>query len=41
MELTHDVVPCLDDNTQLSIEQYRGKLYEVTDSSWINHGRVN
>lgn len=29
MELSHDVVPYLDDNVQLSIEEYRGKLYEV------------
>ena len=29
IELSHDVVPYLDDNVQLSIEEYRGKLYEV------------
>lgn len=29
MELNYDVVPYLDDNVQLSIEEYRGKLYEV------------
>ena len=29
MELSSDIVPYLDDNIQLSIEEYRGKLYEV------------
>ena len=29
MELDRDVVPYLDDNVQLSIENYREKLYEV------------
>lgn len=28
-ELNRDVVPYLDDNIQLSIEEYRDKLYEV------------
>lgn len=30
MELNCEVVPYLDDNVQLSIEQYRDKLYEVS-----------
>jgi hypothetical protein len=30
MELNCKVVPYLDDNIQLSIEQYRDKLYEVS-----------
>ncbi len=30
MELNCDVVPYLDDNVQLSIEDYRGKLYEAS-----------
>ena len=29
LELNHDVVPYLDDNVQLTIEEYRDKLYEV------------
>ena len=28
-ELNRDIVPYLDDNVQLSIEEYRDKLYEV------------
>lgn len=30
LELSHDVVPYLDDNVQLTVEDYRGRLYEVS-----------
>ncbi len=29
MELNGDVIPYLDDNIQLTIEEYRDRLYEV------------
>lgn len=37
MELNCNVVPYLDDNVQLSIEEYRGKLYEVRFSLHTSH----
>ena len=29
LELNEDVVPCLNDNVQLTIKTYRDKVYEV------------
>lgn len=36
-ELTKDVVPCLNDNVQLSIEEYRDKLYEVGNNRCVHN----
>lgn len=36
-ELNRDVVPYLDDNVQLSIEEYRDKLYEVCTYIHVQH----